>query len=47
MVVHVGIYHLVWLYRVNREMADLGRARGEDLGDSPPRRCFALFLVAW
>ena len=41
--VTLGIYHLVWWYRVNREMADLGRARGEDLGDSPTASLLALF----
>ena len=34
--VTLGIYAIFWYYFVNREMADLGRARGTDeLGDSP------------
>jgi hypothetical protein len=31
-IVTLGIYHLVWWYRVNRELRDFGRARGYDLG---------------
>jgi uncharacterized protein DUF4234 len=38
-----GIYHLVWWYRVNRELRDFGRARGYDLGDSPTASLLALF----
>jgi hypothetical protein len=34
--VTLGIYAIFWYYFVNREMSDLGRARGTDeLGDSP------------
>jgi hypothetical protein len=34
--VTLGIYGFVWYYRVHRELADLGRARGtSELGDSP------------
>src|ERR671933_3022856 len=39
----LGIYHLVWWYRINRELRDLGRARGYDLGQSPTRSLLALF----
>ena len=32
-----GIYHFVWYYKVNKEMAELGKATGrtEELGDNP------------
>ena len=35
--VTLGIYYLVWYYKVNRELRDLGRATGEEtrLGTSP------------
>jgi Domain of unknown function (DUF4234) len=39
-----GIYLVCWWYFVNRELADLGRARGTDeLGDSPGKSTLALF----
>src|SRR5262245_26852154 len=39
----LGIYALYWWYQVNREMADLGKARGvKGLGDSP-----VTSLLAW
>src|SRR5688572_29133432 len=42
-VVTIGIYLVCWWYFVNREMADLGRARGTDeLGDSPVKSTLAL-----
>jgi hypothetical protein len=35
-IITLSIYYFVWYYKINREMADLGRARGSDeLGDSP------------
>jgi Domain of unknown function (DUF4234) len=30
-IVTLGIYHLVWWYRINRELRDYGRAKGYDL----------------
>jgi hypothetical protein len=42
-IVTLGIYHLVWWYRVNRELRDFGRARGYDLGQSPTSSLLALF----
>jgi hypothetical protein len=43
-VVTLGIYVVFWWYFINREMADLGRARGTDeLGDSPGKSTLALF----
>src|SRR4051794_34409390 len=41
------IYYFVWYYRINREMADLGRAKGTDeLGDSPGKSLLAITLGA-
>jgi hypothetical protein len=43
-VVTLGIYLVCWWYFINREMADLGRARStEELGDSPAKSTLALF----
>jgi hypothetical protein len=43
-VVTIGIYLVVWWYFINRELADLGRARGtSELGDSPTKSTLALF----
>src|SRR3954454_13460584 len=41
------IYYFVWYYRINREMVDLGRAKGTDeLGDSPGKSLLAITLGA-
>jgi hypothetical protein len=44
----LGIYGLVWYYKVNREMADLGKATGrtEELGDSPGTSLLAVTVGA-
>jgi hypothetical protein len=42
-IVTLGIYHLVWWYRINRELRDFGRARGYDLGQNPTNSLLALF----
>ena len=43
-VITLGIYLVCWWYFINREMADLGRARGtNELGDSPTKSTLALF----
>lgn len=42
-IVTLGIYHLVWWYRINRELRDYGRAKGYDLGQSPTNSVLALF----
>ena len=34
-IITLGIYHLVWWYRVSRELRDYGRAKGYDLGQTP------------
>ena len=39
----LGIYHLVWWYRINRELRDYGQAKGYDLGQSPTNSTLALF----
>lgn len=46
--VTLGIYHLVWYYKINKEMAALGRARGktDELGDSPGTSLLAVTLGA-
>jgi Domain of unknown function (DUF4234) len=47
-IVTLGIYHLVWWYKVNRELRDYGEARGYDLGQSPTNSVLALvpgFLI--
>ena len=41
------IYYFVWYYKINREMADLGRAKGTDeLGDNPTTSVLAVTLGA-
>jgi hypothetical protein len=43
----LGIYFFVWYYKVNREMSELGRARGTDeLGDNPGNSLLAVTLGA-
>ena len=42
-IVTLGIYHLVWWYRINREMRDYGQAKGYDLGQNPTNSVLALF----
>ncbi len=42
-IVTLGIYHLVWWYRINRELRDYGRAKGYDLGQNPTMSVLALF----
>ena len=46
-IVTFGIYAIFWYYFINREMRDLGRARGTDeLGDSPATSVVAVTLGA-
>jgi hypothetical protein len=43
-VITIAVYLVFWWYFVNRELADLGRARGtKELGDSPAKSTLALF----
>jgi hypothetical protein len=41
--VTLGIYHLVWWYRINRELRDYGEAKGADLGQNPTNSLLAFF----
>jgi hypothetical protein len=42
-IITLGIYHLVWWYRINRELRDYGQAKGFDLGQNPTNSVLALF----
>jgi hypothetical protein len=42
----IGIYFFFWWYFINREMRDLGTARGVDLGESPGNSVLAVTLGA-
>jgi hypothetical protein len=42
-IITLGIYHLVWWYRINRELRDYGQAKGYDLGQSPVSSLLAVF----
>jgi Domain of unknown function (DUF4234) len=47
-IVTLGIYGLVWWYRINRELRDYGQAKGYDLGQNPTNSLLALvpgFLI--
>src|SRR6266508_4436452 len=44
--VTLGIYYLVWYYKINRELRDYGRAAGRPLGDSPGTSVLAI-SVGW
>src|SRR3954463_8484594 len=46
-IVTLFIYYFVWYYKINREMADYGKARGTDeLGESPGTSLLAVTLGA-
>jgi hypothetical protein len=42
-IITVGIYHLVWWYRINKELKAYGEAKGYDLGQNPTNSLLALF----
>lgn len=42
-IITLGIYHLVWWYRVNKELKLYGEANGHDFGQSPTNSLLALF----
>lgn len=47
-IVTLGIYHLVWWYRINKELKAYGEAKGYDLGRNPTNSLLALvpgFLI--
>jgi hypothetical protein len=45
-IITLGIYYLVWYYKVNREMADWGKQNNVDIGDSPGTSLLAITLGA-
>ena len=48
MLITFGIYGIVWYYKINKEMAELGKATGrtEELGDSPGTSLLAITFGA-
>lgn len=42
-IITLGIYHLVWWYKVNKELKAYGEAKGYDLGQNPTASLLALF----
>jgi hypothetical protein len=42
-IVTLGIYHLVWWYKINKELKAYGEAKGFDLGQNPVNSLLALF----
>jgi hypothetical protein len=47
-IVTLGIYHLVWWYKINKELKAYGEAKGYDLGQNPTNSLLALvpgFLI--
>jgi hypothetical protein len=38
-----GIYHVVWWYKINKELKAYGEAKGYDLGQNPTNSALALF----
>jgi hypothetical protein len=47
-IITLGIYGVVWWYKVNKEMKEFGDARGRDLGQNPVNSLLALvpgFLI--
>jgi len=41
--VTLGIYHVVWWYKINKELKAYGEAKGYDLGQNPTNSALALF----
>jgi hypothetical protein len=39
----IGVYHVVWWYKVNKEMKEFGESRGYDLGRNPTNSLLAVF----
>jgi hypothetical protein len=42
-IITLGIYHLVWWYKINKELKAYGEAKGHDLGQNPTNSLLALF----
>jgi predicted secreted protein len=38
-----GVYHVVWWYKINKELKAFGEAKGYDLGQNPTNSALALF----
>src|SRR3954451_16462552 len=38
-----GIYHIVWWYKINKELKAYGEAKGYDLGQNPMNSALAVF----
>jgi hypothetical protein len=41
-IVTLGIYHIVWWYKINKELKAFGESRGYDLGQNPTNSLLAL-----
>ena len=47
-IITLGIYHIVWWYKINKELKAYGEAKGYDLGQNPTNSLLALvpgFLI--
>jgi hypothetical protein len=42
-IITLGIYHLVWWYKINKELKAYGEAKGYDLGQNPTASVLAVF----
>ncbi len=42
-IITLGIYALVWWYKINKELKEFGEAKGQDLGQNPTNSVLALF----
>ena len=42
-IITLGIYHLVWWYRINQELREYGHDKSYDLGQNPTNSVLALF----
>jgi hypothetical protein len=42
-IITLGIYHLVWWYKINKELKAYGETKGFDLGQNPTNSLLALF----
>jgi hypothetical protein len=47
-IITLGVYHVVWWYKINKELKEFGEAKGHDLGQNPTNSVLALvpgFLI--
>lgn len=47
-IITLGIYHVIWWYKINKELKAYGEAKGYDLGQNPTNSLLALvpgFLI--